>query len=265
MVAQLDILETMTPLEFLTFRERLEAASGFQSDQFRQIEFVLGREVGAAIERFADGSRARAALEQRYRASRRCGTRSSATSRARATRCPPRSCARCRRAGRAVARGAADPDRRLPPRSEERRALRAARRSRRRHAGVALSSREDGGAHDRREARAPADRRARPICARRWAGRCFPTCGRFGRSCDGRVRCSPEGLRYVHLQRTLRRPCAVRAFAAASNTRQSTPPHTPRPRRSSDAALGPSPRGGRLPPDRRRAPRTSVDRSRPRD
>ena len=29
MVAQLDILETMTPLEFLTFRERLEAASGF--------------------------------------------------------------------------------------------------------------------------------------------------------------------------------------------------------------------------------------------
>ena len=35
MVAQLDILETMTPLEFLSFRARLEAASGFQSDQFR--------------------------------------------------------------------------------------------------------------------------------------------------------------------------------------------------------------------------------------
>ena len=43
LVAQLDILETMTPLEFLSFRERLEAASGFQSDQFRQLEFVLGR------------------------------------------------------------------------------------------------------------------------------------------------------------------------------------------------------------------------------
>ena len=42
MVAQLDILETMTPLEFLSFRSRLEAASGFQSAQFRQIEFVLG-------------------------------------------------------------------------------------------------------------------------------------------------------------------------------------------------------------------------------
>jgi tryptophan 2,3-dioxygenase len=67
MVAQLDILETMTPLEFLTFRERLEAASGFQSDQFRQIEFVLGVKSHAAIRRFADGGRARAALERRYR------------------------------------------------------------------------------------------------------------------------------------------------------------------------------------------------------
>src|SRR5580765_2591036 len=66
MVAQLDILETMTPLEFLSFRERLEAASGFQSDQFRQIEFLLGVKSQRAIERFADGSRARVALERRY-------------------------------------------------------------------------------------------------------------------------------------------------------------------------------------------------------
>jgi tryptophan 2,3-dioxygenase len=67
MVAQLDILETMTPLEFLTFRERLEAASGFQSDQFRQIEFLLGAKSEHAIRRFPDGSRARLALERRYR------------------------------------------------------------------------------------------------------------------------------------------------------------------------------------------------------
>ena len=67
MVAQLDILETMTPLEFLTFRERLEAASGFQSDQFRQIEFVLGVKSPGAIRRFPEGSRARIALESRYR------------------------------------------------------------------------------------------------------------------------------------------------------------------------------------------------------
>jgi tryptophan 2,3-dioxygenase len=68
MVAQLDILETMTPLEFLSFRERLDAASGFQSDQFRQIEFLLGVKSEQAIRRFPDGSRARAALERRYRA-----------------------------------------------------------------------------------------------------------------------------------------------------------------------------------------------------
>ena len=68
MVAQLDILETMTPLEFLSFRSRLEAASGFQSDQFRQIEFMLGRKSTAAIERFPEGSRARRSLEQRHAA-----------------------------------------------------------------------------------------------------------------------------------------------------------------------------------------------------
>jgi tryptophan 2,3-dioxygenase len=66
MVAQLDILETMTPLEFFSFRQRLEAASGFQSDQFRQIEFVLGVKSEQAIRRFPDGSRARIALERRY-------------------------------------------------------------------------------------------------------------------------------------------------------------------------------------------------------
>ena len=66
MVAQLDILETMTPLEFLSFRERLEAASGFQSDQFRQVEFLLGVKSHAVLRRFPPDSRARAALERRY-------------------------------------------------------------------------------------------------------------------------------------------------------------------------------------------------------
>src|SRR5918992_2859179 len=66
MVAQLDILETMTPLEFMSFRARLEAASGFQSDQFRQLEFVLGAKSDKAIARFPAGSRARTALARRY-------------------------------------------------------------------------------------------------------------------------------------------------------------------------------------------------------
>lgn len=65
-VGQIDILETMTPLEFLSFRARLEAASGFQSDQFRQIEFVLGHKMPAAIDRFPEDSRARLALQRRY-------------------------------------------------------------------------------------------------------------------------------------------------------------------------------------------------------
>jgi tryptophan 2,3-dioxygenase len=68
MVAQLDILETMTPLEFLSFRERLDAASGFQSDQFRQIEFLLGVKSEQALRRFPGGGRARVTLERRYRA-----------------------------------------------------------------------------------------------------------------------------------------------------------------------------------------------------
>ena len=42
-VGQLDILETMTPLQFQSFRARLSSASGFQSAQFRELEAVLGR------------------------------------------------------------------------------------------------------------------------------------------------------------------------------------------------------------------------------
>ena len=42
-VAQVDILETMTPLQFNSFRNRLGEASGFQSAQFRVVEAILGR------------------------------------------------------------------------------------------------------------------------------------------------------------------------------------------------------------------------------
>ena len=57
------------PLEFLSFRARLEAASGFQSDQFRQIEFVLGAKSEGALARFPERSRPREALTRRYHAS----------------------------------------------------------------------------------------------------------------------------------------------------------------------------------------------------
>ncbi|ANM29035.1 tryptophan 2,3-dioxygenase [Acidobacteria bacterium Mor1] len=42
LVQQLDILETMTPTSFSAFRDRLDTASGFQSVQFRELEFQLG-------------------------------------------------------------------------------------------------------------------------------------------------------------------------------------------------------------------------------
>jgi tryptophan 2,3-dioxygenase len=42
LVGQLDVLETMTPVSFTAFRDRLDTASGFQSTQFREVEFALG-------------------------------------------------------------------------------------------------------------------------------------------------------------------------------------------------------------------------------
>src|SRR5258706_11491012 len=64
-VAQIDVLETMTPLEFLTFRERLESGSGFQSFQFRRLEFALGVKNPDALTRYPAGSETRLRLERR--------------------------------------------------------------------------------------------------------------------------------------------------------------------------------------------------------
>ena len=49
LVGQLDILETMTPSSFSSFRDRLETASGFQSVQFRELEFLLGYKRASAL------------------------------------------------------------------------------------------------------------------------------------------------------------------------------------------------------------------------
>ncbi|HZN02126.1 MAG TPA: tryptophan 2,3-dioxygenase family protein [Candidatus Polarisedimenticolia bacterium] len=67
LVAQIDVLETMTPMSFLTFRDRLEAASGFQSVQFRELEFLLGNKRPEMIERLPQGDPARAVLERRLK------------------------------------------------------------------------------------------------------------------------------------------------------------------------------------------------------
>jgi tryptophan 2,3-dioxygenase len=64
LVAQVDVLETMTPLQFLSFRDRLDSASGFQSAGFRAIEAILGSRDRAAIEGQPEGTAARRSIEE---------------------------------------------------------------------------------------------------------------------------------------------------------------------------------------------------------
>ena len=68
-VAQLDVIETLQPVQFLSFRDRLESASGFQSAQFRELEAVLGRRDRKVLRAYDEGSDSyrliEAALERR--------------------------------------------------------------------------------------------------------------------------------------------------------------------------------------------------------
>jgi tryptophan 2,3-dioxygenase len=52
LVHQIDVLETMTPQDFLEFRQRLAPASGFQSVQFRELEFLSCAGDPAYLQRF---------------------------------------------------------------------------------------------------------------------------------------------------------------------------------------------------------------------
>jgi tryptophan 2,3-dioxygenase len=58
-VSQIDVLETMTPRQFTTFRDRLDAASGFESVQFRELEAVLGRRDAGVLGHYAKHTPAR--------------------------------------------------------------------------------------------------------------------------------------------------------------------------------------------------------------
>ena len=64
LVAQVDVIETITPMSFNSFRARLEAASGFQSHQFRELEFILGHKRPELIAQYAQGSAGRVNLEE---------------------------------------------------------------------------------------------------------------------------------------------------------------------------------------------------------
>nr|NUR37844.1 tryptophan 2,3-dioxygenase [Sphingomonas sp.] len=59
-----DVLATLTPVDYLKFRNVLGTSSGFQSEQFREIEFRLGLKEPNFVSHYAEGSRERAALEK---------------------------------------------------------------------------------------------------------------------------------------------------------------------------------------------------------
>ena len=67
LVSQLDVLETMTPLEFASFRPFLESASGFQSAQFRELELLLGQFDASTLDEVDHDPEVRERLERRLR------------------------------------------------------------------------------------------------------------------------------------------------------------------------------------------------------
>src|SRR5205807_4688717 len=67
MVEQIDILETLTPMSFSSFRDRLEDASGFQSVQFREFEFLLGYKRADMLRFHKSGTADYERLERRLR------------------------------------------------------------------------------------------------------------------------------------------------------------------------------------------------------
>ena len=65
LVQQIHILETMTPISFLAFRDELNPASGFQSMQFREIEFSSGLKDKTIVREFASDEFAHARIQAR--------------------------------------------------------------------------------------------------------------------------------------------------------------------------------------------------------
>jgi tryptophan 2,3-dioxygenase len=65
LITQIHILETMSPIRFLGFRDELNPASGFQSMQFREIEFVSGLKQERILHQFRSDEFAYHRLESR--------------------------------------------------------------------------------------------------------------------------------------------------------------------------------------------------------
>ena len=67
LVSQVDILETMTPVSFNSFRHRLDSSSGFQSAQFRRVEFAFGHRRPEVLKWMPEGSEELRHLEEEMR------------------------------------------------------------------------------------------------------------------------------------------------------------------------------------------------------
>ena len=100
LVNQIDVLETMTPQDFLEFRQRLAPASGFQSVQFRELEFLSGAKDPSYVQRFRGLTDDERPGSPDGSTSRPCGTRSSRS-------CATRAADRHRRRHQAIAADAA--------------------------------------------------------------------------------------------------------------------------------------------------------------
>ena len=59
-----DVLSTLTPVDYMKFRDVLGTSSGFQSAQFRELEYRLGLKNAAFLEHYDEGTTARARLER---------------------------------------------------------------------------------------------------------------------------------------------------------------------------------------------------------
>ena len=66
LVNQIHILETMTPINFLGFRDQLNPASGFQSMQFRELEFSSGLKHENLLNEFREDEFAYERLQRRF-------------------------------------------------------------------------------------------------------------------------------------------------------------------------------------------------------
>ena len=184
-----DVLATMTPPEYSAIRPYLSNSSGFQSAQYRRIEFMLGNKNAAMLKPHAHRPDLLAEVQEAFERPR-CTTRPCACWPGAASRCPMSNGARLdaaahrrrRRQGRLAGRSTATrPSTGISTSSARNWSIWKTPSA----SGVFGMSRRSSGSSV--SSAAPAAPTASAICARCWMWCCFPSCGRCEQS-------SREGL-----------------------------------------------------------------------